>query len=516
MQLLPLVVLLLAACIVIFLFWRKNRELVAQYAPIIDVRAEVRRAREEATRLRSSAQADAARLRAAVKAETDAARSQITADQARSRTEAEGVRAAARSDAQQLRADTKAEMEALRSATMSELAALNQQKADLSKEYASARAFYDKLKQQLGKLEENLEEVSVGLYKPHYRYDSSEEYKKALDLIRDREKDLVKAGKAAICGKAWNIEGDAKEGQRMTKQYLKLILRAFNGECDAAIAKVSWNNVTKMEERLRDIYDAVNDCGRIMDMKITPDYFDLKLAELRLEYETNQKKHEEQEEQRRIREQMREEERAQKEMEKAQREAQEEEERYAKAIEKVRAEMAKAEGAKLEELQLKIKNLDEALHKAQTMKEKVRMMAQLTRSGHVYVISNVGSFGENVFKIGMTRRLHPEERVYELGDASVPFDFDIHAMIYSEDAPTLEGAFQQQFKDRAVNLVNPRKEFFAVSIDEIQEEARRQNVKVEITKLAEAEQYRQTLALRAEARKTPEPKPAEEELPASI
>jgi len=471
-----LVVLLVVAFVVLFFLWRQNRELIEKYSPVIDARAEVRRAREEAQRLRASA----------------------------------------KSDAERVRASTKNEMDTLRSETMGQLAELKRQRDTLSQEYTSARALYDRLRQEIAKVEENLEEVSVGLYTPHYRYDSSEEYRTALAAIRDRQKALVKAGHAAICGKAWQIEGDARAGEKMTKQYLKLILRAFNGECDASIAKVSWNNITKMEERIRQTYDTINDLGRVMDMKITPDYLELKLAELRLEYETEQKKREEQEEQRRIREQMREEERAQREAEKAKRDAEEEETRYEKALEKARAELAQTKGAALEELQLKIKNLDAALHKAQELKEKANSMAQLTRSGHVYIISNVGSFGENIFKIGMTRRLEPMDRIWELADASVPFDFDVHAMIYSEDAPTLESALQEPFKARAVNLVNPRKEFFAVSIDEIAEAARQKNVRVELTKLAEAQEYRRTLALRAEATRVTPPPHVTEEFPAAI
>ena len=107
---------------------------------------------------------------------------------------------------------------------------------------------------------------------------------------------------------------------------------------------------------------------------------------------------------------------------------------------------------------LKIQHLSQALQKAHDMKDKATTMAQLTRSGHVYIISNIGSFGEEVYKIGMTRRLEPLDRVRELGDASVPFEFDVHAMIYSEDAPALEKEFHKQFESRRVNLVNDRRE----------------------------------------------------------
>jgi LPXTG-motif cell wall-anchored protein len=431
-----LVVGIILAAIALFVLWRRNKKLVETYAPIIDARSEVRRAREEAQRLRSEA--------------------------------------------------------------VAEVALQKREKERLAGEYVAGRALYDKLRAEIDLLEENVEAIAVGLYKPHYDYDSSTAYREAQDALWAKQKEMVKAGKAVVSAKAWQVQGDSRAGERMTKQYLKLILRAFNGECDAAIARVSWNNVTKMEERIRKTCEAINELGGVMEMRITREYLELKLAELRLEYETERKKREEQEEQRRIKEQMREEERALREAEKAKLEAEEEEARYENALEKARAELAKAKGDSLELLQQKIQQLDAALHKAHELKERATSMAQLTRSGHVYVVSNVGSFGENVFKIGMTRRLEPLDRVKELGDASVPFDFDVHAMIYCEDAPSLECEFQTRFQERAINLVNPRKEFFAVSIDDIQGLVRERGLNVELTKLAEARDYRETLALRAE------------------
>lgn len=471
-----LIALLLTLAVALFLLWRRHQELVAKYAPITSVHHELERARKEASRLRAAASAEAA----------------------------------------QLRNRTKAEMDELRSATMAELAEQKRQKEVLSQEYLAAHSLYDRLKTELAGLEENLEAVSVGLYKPHYEYDSSEEYRKGLELIRERQRALVRDGQAAVSGQTWQIGGDARAGERMTKQYLKLILRAFNGECDAATAKVSWNNILKMEERIRKAYDAINELGSVMQMRLTPEYLDLRLAELRLEFETDEKKHQEQEEQRRIKEQMREEERALREAEKAKQEAEEEEARYEKALEKAKADLAKAKGEALETLQLKIQQLDAALHRSQERKEKATSMAQLTRSGHVYIISNIGSFGQNIFKIGMTRRLEPLERIKELGDASVPFDFDIHALVYSVDAPSLEADLQTRFEHAAVNLVNPRKEFFAVSIDEIDAFAKEKGLSVEVTKLAEAREYRETLAKRAEVSRVPLAEAPQVEFPATL
>jgi hypothetical protein len=120
----------------------------------------------------------------------------------------------------------------------------------------------------------------------------------------------------------------------------------------------------------------------------------------------------------------------------------------------------------------------------------------MTKAGHVYIISNIGSFGERIFKIGMTRRLEPMERVRELGAASVPFPFDVHAMVYSEDAPALEAVFHQRFKDRSVNLVNTRKEFFHIDLSEIEAFAKQRGLAMAFTKIAEAREYRESAAMR--------------------
>ena len=124
------------------------------------------------------------------------------------------------------------------------------------------------------------------------------------------------------------------------------------------------------------------------------------------------------------------------------------------------------------------------------------------RVGYVYVISNIGSFGENVYKIGMTRRLNPQERVDELGNASVPFNFDVHAMIFSKDAPALETALHHAFEDKKVNMVNKRREFFNVTLDDIEKVVKENfDGSVEFIKTATAEQYRETLKIKQEMNK---------------
>jgi hypothetical protein len=229
----------------------------------------------------------------------------------------------------------------------------------------------------------------------------------------------------------------------------------------------------------------------------------LKLEELYLVHEHQEKLQEEKEEQRRIREEMREEEIALRELERARVEAEKDETRYADALRKAREEAERAVGEKQQKLLTKIDELQRRLEEAQTNKERAIARAQMTRSGHVYIISNIGSFGEHVYKIGMTRRLDPMDRVRELGDASVPFHFDVHAIIYSEDAPGLETALHRKFNHRRVNLVNHRKEFFKVAIEEIAEVVRQHHGEIEFTLAAEAVDYRKSLAMIHELDATP-------------
>jgi chromosome segregation ATPase len=246
----------------------------------------------------------------------------------------------------------------------------------------------------------------------------------------------------------------------------------------------------------------------VLKVTITADYLELKLNELRLTHEYEEKKYQDREEQRRIREQIREEERAQRELEKAQADAEAEEERYQKALAKAREEAAQATGAALEKLTKQIGGFEAKLDEARQKKERAISRAQVTKSGFVYVISNIGSFGEKVYKIGMTRRMEPMERILELGGASVPFPFDLHAMLYSDNAPELENSLHQLFAERRLNRVNPRREFYHnVELDEVEAFVKAKGLSAQFIKDPEAREYRETIAKREQA-PTAAPTPA--------
>jgi DNA repair exonuclease SbcCD ATPase subunit len=367
---------------------------------------------------------------------------------------------------------------------------------ELKDEFASKRQLYELLVKEVNSLEENLENISYGFYKPHYDYTTSEEFKKKLEQIREEQKDLIKMDQATHCPVEWQVGGSRREGERMVKQASKLMLRAFNGECDAAISKVRWNNISNMEARIEKAFEALNKLGGTNKISITNQYYSLKLKELYLEFEMEEKIHQEKEEQRRIKEQMREEEIALRELERVQKEAEDEEKRYNKSLEKARQEISSATGAKFDELSQKISELEENLRKAQEEKQRAISRAQLTKSGHVYIISNIGSFGEEVYKIGMTRRLEPMDRVRELGDASVPFEFDVHGIIYSENAPELENTLHRKFEPYRINLVNQRREFFKLTFSEIEKTIKEINLTIQLTKMAEAKEFRESLSIR--------------------
>lgn len=271
---------------------------------------------------------------------------------------------------------------------------------------------------------------------------------------------------------------------------------------------MKYNNVKVMEARIAKSLEAINKLGEVQKYAITPAYANLRLEELFLVHEYQEKLQEEKEEQRRIREQMREEEQALREIEKAKQKAEREESRYAEALRKAREEAETAVGAKQAKLLKQIEDLQQRLTETQANRERAISRAQMTRSGHVYVISNIGSFGEQVYKIGMTRRLDPMDRIRELGDASVPFQFDVHAIIYCDDAPKLENALHRHFHLRRVNRVNERKEFFAATLEEISEAVCAHHGVIEFTKMAEAQEYRKTLALRASEAQGSIPVPA--------
>ena len=362
-----------------------------------------------------------------------------------------------------------------------------------------------RLRAELESVEDAIEIQSFGFYEPRYGFETSEEYVNRLKAVREEQKALIREKTATVCPRDWVVDGSLAKGRQMMSEHSQLMLRAFNGDCDSAIGRVKYDNVEKVGTRISKAFEAINKLGATKKIAIADAYLQKKLEELHLVHEHREKLYEEKEEQREVRERMRDEQKADKEIEKARHDAEQEEERYAKALEKARAQLDKATGAQVEKLGDLVEKLEQELATAIDRKAKSIARAQLTKSGHVYVLSNIGSFGEGIYKIGMTRRLEPLDRVYELGDASVPFRFDVHALIYTEDAPRLESTLHEEFAARRVNRVNLRREYFRVSLEEIMAAVERHHGTVTFVTKPPAEDYRRSNAIRADEQPRPGP-----------
>lgn len=411
-----------------------------------------------------------------------------------------------------------ADMEAERLAM--EAAAVRTETEALRASYLEKKAVYDRLAAEAAIFDERLAFAEMGVYEPHFDFSDSEEYKRAVAEVRERQKAMVSAissrdgslweaageragvsadqptmnpaGQAVTCSTNWSVDGSAAKGRTMTNRAIRLTLRAFNNECEAAIANTRWNNVNAMEKRITRSFEQINKLNESNKVAISLDYLRLKLTELFLAHEYREKLKAEREERAESLRLAREEQRLLRDLEKAQ----EDEERYAQLLEKAKAEASQIVGPRLDAFSDQIRTLEKDLEAARKKLERAKAMAEQTRSGYVYVISNIGSFGEGVVKIGLTRRLDPIDRVRELGDASVPFIFDTHAMIYSDDAPSLERALHSEFEAVRVNAQNFRKEFFRVTLDEVESALQRLAPDAPFFKDIEAQEYHETLSRR--------------------
>lgn len=371
----------------------------------------------------------------------------------------------------------------------SKVAELEAKKERLEKEIDKRTSKIDALKKEAVFFEDAITFQEFGLYTPRYDFVTSEEYKEELDRIRDAQKKLIKNDKAIIGATTWTVNGSKSKGNKMIADMKKLFLRAFNSDCEDVISKVKYNNFDMSLKKIRQSANSIEKLGKSMSLQITQKYIDWKEEELTLAFEYQQKKQEEKEAQKAARAEMREAARLQKEIEAQRKKIEKEQTHYRTAYEKLLKQLEEDPDnsdllAKKSELENQLNDIDRAI-------KDIDYREANQRAGYVYIISNIGAFGENVYKIGMTRRLDPQDRVDELGDASVPFNFDVHAMIFSDDAPALETALHKAFEDRKLNMVNTRREFFNVTLDEIKEVVKENFDKtVEFVDVPDAEQFR--------------------------
>lgn len=379
-------------------------------------------------------------------------------------------------------------------------AEFEKQKSELNDQLRVIKSEISRQRVELIQLNDEVLMQEYGLYHPLYNFATSEDYKKRLEHIRLKQKGMVRESTAASCTTKWTVNGSESQGQTMITNNIKQIVRSFNAECENAIDRVEFNNIDSMNKRIKRSYDHLNKLNKTNAICISEKYYNLKIEELHLAIEYALKKQQEKEELKRIREEQREEAKLAKELEEARKEIGKEQKHYNNLLSKLDTQLlATADEVKRSELIEKrgdvvaqIADLDKAL-------QDVDYRAANMKAGYVYIISNIGSFGENIYKIGMTRRLDPMERIDELGDASVPFNFDTHAIIFSEDAPALEAALHRAFDSKKLNMVNTRREFFRVTLSDIEEVVRKNYDKiVDFNVIPPAEQYRNSERIRDE------------------
>jgi len=318
---------------------------------------------------------------------------------------------------------------------------------------------------------------------------TSSEIKNKLAILKNENSELIKNKSVTISP---SIDS-ARERNKLSRK----VLIPFNSEVAGLLNKLTLANVDNTRNKITKSFERINKLFEDDNVQITTKYLEYQLKILELNYQFILRKHNEKEQQAAIKEQMIDEAKAQKELEREQKKIESEQRKFNNELEKTMKYLSKSSDSVQSEIYAeKIKELEEKIKQLEQDKNNIDNRLLNTRAGYVYIISNIGSFGENIYKIGMTKRLNPLDRVNELGSASVPFKFDVHAMIFSEDAPTLENHLHKVFADNSVNKINPRKEFFNVSLKEIEKEVLNNfDATVEFTEFAKAEEYRRSLEI---------------------
>lgn len=336
-------------------------------------------------------------------------------------------------------------------------------------EYDSLTQQVKDLKIECGDLQDNIDMQEFGLYEPKYNFINATAYKERLDAVRKQQKQMIKDKTAAIGTTEWTIDGSKSKGKALTNANIKQILRSFNNETEVIINKVKHSNLESSKNRIQKSFDVLNNLYNREHVRLTQGYLNLKFDEMHLAYEYEVKKQEEKEELREAREREREEKKLQKELERERKKFERENDNINSEIEEVKAKMAQAAEEEKAKLKAEIAKLQAALDKNNEEVRKINEWREKPGAGYVYIISNIGSFGKDIFKIGVTRRDNPEDRIRELSSASVPFKFDTHVFIFSKNAYDLESELHERFNDKRVNKVNMRKEFFRISIDDVKQ-----------------------------------------------
>jgi len=354
-------------------------------------------------------------------------------------------------------------------------------------EIDEARSDLNEVRREIVQTEETQILQEVGVYEYRHPLSDAAAYKGALRQLQDRIKAMARASGGAVTGATdWTVNGSKAQGTRMVRETSKLMLRAYNAEADNLVRSMKPYKLDTAVARLDKVVETISRLGKTMSIAISPAYHQLRIEELELTADYLARKEQEKEHERAERERLREEQKAQAEMERERKRLEKEKAHYQNALEALEA---KGDGEAAARLREQLAEIDRAI-------EDVDYRAANIRAGYVYVISNVGAFGEDMVKVGLTRRLDPLDRVRELGDASVPFRYDVHALFFADDAVGIEAELHRRLADRRVNRVNLRREFFRATPGEVREHLLElAGDLLEFTDTPEALEWRQSLAM---------------------
>ena len=366
--------------------------------------------------------------------------------------------------------------------------------SSLDKELEKRKEELQDVKSRLAIMNDDVGLQEFGFFERQYKFSDSVHYKAELDNLRLQQKQLVKDGRAGVITSPLAFNNSVKKGEAIQKQLIKAAIRGFNGEADALLTKVTPGNLENKKKALQKAFEQLNKIYERNFVKLTNQYLELKAKELQLAVEYDLQKQEEKELLREQRAQEKEDRKLQAEIATKRKKLEKDRMHFKQMLDNVEALMKSASEEEKEKLKLQLSEYQNKLSELDEIEEDIDYREGHASAGYVYVISNIGSFGEDVYKIGVTRRLEPLERIRELSSASVPFQFDVHALVFSEEAFALETELHNQLAEFKVNKVNGRKEYFRVPFDRIKEIlSAHKELAIELTEKAEAFEYRQGL-----------------------
>lgn len=358
----------------------------------------------------------------------------------------------------------------------------------LENNYKQSQTVLSNLEKEINANEAVLDVFDFGLYEPFYDFEKSETYRTELLKILENQKALIRDEKAVVCNVNWSVDGSLSKGKANSKNFMKLVLRAFNSECNVLISNVSWNSVAQIKERIEKSFELINKVAEQSAVQIQKEYLDLKLQELFLEYEYKLKVQKEKAAAKKQFLNQKEVERWQRQYEAAVNLIS----NYENQIEEAKPNLISASKTIRTKWQKKMEHLELKVKEAIICKEKAEFLIKNTDTGYVYIISNIGSFGENIYKIGSTKSSNPSESINAFSDAAVPFPFDIHGLLFSDEVTRLESQLHEAFACYKVNLRNENSTFYRLNWTLIEQKVKELAGNATLIKTPEAKEFRET------------------------